>query len=220
MSTSASACVLGGSAEPPVPTGHGPERHAAPHEQRPVLGREPALDDHAAVVVDPGREVGAKMERLGFIGGDATVGPYGPLQLRGCEAAREPEQLFLRVGVGDARDRAHLRVRELAASERGVDARQLGKAPGHAYVLARRPGEQRTPPREPRGARAAAVVLPVAALVELADELEEAAGTRGEVRRKRRELVLQLPNGHVLCCHVSQQRKRYRSLRTDRAIPS
>ena len=75
----------------PLPPDTALEDMQRPHEQRSVLGREPAADDHAAVVVDPGRKVGAEMERLGFIGRDATVRPHGPLQLRGGEAASQPE---------------------------------------------------------------------------------------------------------------------------------
>jgi hypothetical protein len=58
----------------------------------------------------------------------------------------------------------------------------------HAHVLARCPGREADPPRQPLGARAKAV-SPAAAGVELTDQLEEACGGGVEVRGELGDLV-------------------------------
>ena len=75
---------------------------------------------------------------------------------------------------GHPRDRAHLRVRDLAAAHGVAQLRQLAEGARHAHVLAGSPQREPGPPAQPLGAREATV--PAVPLVELADEHEQLVG--------------------------------------------
>src|SRR5438046_329249 len=81
--------------------------------------------------------------------------------------------------------------RDRSGPEGLANPRKLGQLPRDAQVLARGARVQPTAPGEPLGARAADEP---AAPVELRHEFEPPARPRVDVRRQRRQLVLELTN--------------------------
>ena len=91
---------------------------------------------------------------------------------------------------GDAGELANLGVGQLAAGEGLREPRQRAEGAGHAHVLAGRARREPHAPGQPGGAGAEAIV-PAAAGVELADEVEQASGGRFQMHRQLGDLVAQ-----------------------------
>jgi hypothetical protein len=72
-------------------------------------------------------------------GDDALEGAHGPVQLRRRQRPGEFQQLLLTIRVGDSRQRAHLRIRQLTACESRTNERKLRELAGDTDVLARCP---------------------------------------------------------------------------------
>ena len=162
-------------------------------EQRAHLRRQPPADHHHAVLVlidveRPARVLALGLPRLGL-----AIHPppaaHDALDVRGRAGAPHREQPLFGLRRGDAGQGADLGVRQLPAGERLRQPRQRrrGRAP-RGPARGRRPRSRPTRQREPLGAGAEAVV-PAAAGVELADEVEQARGGGVEVRRQLGDLV-------------------------------
>ena len=112
----------GTAALPPERVAH---RLEGPQQERPVLGREPAVDRERPVGLPEHAQVRVLLQLARLLAGDAPVGPHRPLELGRGEDPGEREQLLLVLGGRDPGERAHLRVRQLAPGEGGMDKRQL-----------------------------------------------------------------------------------------------
>jgi hypothetical protein len=164
------------------------------HEESPVLGRQPRANDQRAVLFPGVAGVGQGVELVCLCGSDLPVGAHRALELGGGQVPSELEQLLLVPRLGDPGQRPYLGVRELAAGKGLVDQRQLDETPRDPHVLARRPRRQCAAPGQPLGRRAC---CKAAAAIDLGHELQPAAGPRVDVRGERRDLVLELVEGHV-----------------------
>jgi hypothetical protein len=154
-----------------------------------VFGGDSSAKHQRAVLVPMPVKVGGGLGFGRFLGRDTAVSADSALELGGGQLEGEPEQLLLRHGLRDPRQRPHLRVRELAAPEGGSDARQLRQPARDADVLARCSRRQPAAPGEPLGRGAAGEGAPP---VELGHQLQPAASAGVEVRGERRELILEL----------------------------
>src|SRR5438105_3729726 len=104
--------------------------------------------------------------------------------------ARAPhrQQSLFGFGRGHARQGPDLGVRQLCPGEGLGQQGQRAEGARHPHVLAGRPGGEPHAPGQPGGAATEAVV-PAAARVELADEIEQASGGGAEVGRQLSNLV-------------------------------
>lgn len=176
-------------------------------QERAVLGREPAVDLQRAALAPEQPEMRALLHLRRLRGRHPPVGPHRPLQLGRRHQSRKAKELLLALGIRDPRQRAHLREGELPGRERRVHAWELTQISRHAHMLARRPGRQRAPPGEPSSTRAHPRLRPVAATIDLGDDLEPATRPGKQVRRQGRRLVLELPESQpvgIICCHNSK----------------
>ena len=164
------------------------------HEHGTVLGREPASQDKRAVFVPVPVEIGALLDRDGLLGRHAPVSPDRPLELGRGHVPRELQQSVLVLSLCDPAQRAHLGEGELALGERGSDRRQFSQPSRDPHMFARGSRRQPAAPGEPLRGRAANERVPP---VELGHQLEPAAGSRVDVRRQARELVLELTEREV-----------------------
>ena len=94
------------------------------------------------------------------------------LDVLGGAGPANGEESFFRLDRRDTRQRPDLGVRQLTACERLRQPRQRAERAGHSDALARRAPIEPDAPRQPLGAREEAGI-PAAALVELADEVEQ-----------------------------------------------
>jgi hypothetical protein len=166
-------------------------------DERPLLRRQPPLDDEHAVPVEERVERPALALRLGA---KILVGRHGaaerahePLDVGGGAGAGHGEQLVLGHRTGDPRHRADLAVRQLPARKGCAQRRQRRERVGDPHVLARRPEVEADAPVEELRARAKAGPVPVAARVVGGDELEEPRRGRAQVGGQRRDLVIAKP---------------------------
>jgi len=106
-----------------------------------------------------------------------------PLDMVSRAGAADREQPRLGLGRGHAGQGPDLGVGELAAGEGLGQPGQRAQSARHPHMLAGRAGGEPHPPGEPGGAGAKAGV-PAFAGVELAEEIEEAAGRGIQMRRQ------------------------------------
>ena len=162
-----------------------PRRRQRLHEDRPFLGSQPPPDDHHAVIVLIHVQGPAcvPLRRLQQLRPPVHCAPAAddPLHVRRRAGPPHDEQPLLRLRRRHARERAHLGVRELSARQRLRQPRQRPQRPRHADALPRGPEIQPHAPRQPLGARAEAIA-PAAALIELANQIEQAGGGGIEMR--------------------------------------
>ena len=97
-----------------------------------------------------------------------------PFHVRRRARERHVEQGLLVLRGGHPRDRAHLRVGDLAAAHGVAQLGQLPEGARHPHVLAGGPQREPGPPAQPLRAREATV--PALPLVELVDEDEQLVG--------------------------------------------
>lgn len=102
------------------------------------------------------------------------------------------DEVLLGVRFRDARERANLRVRQLADAECRAHVRQLAEATGNPNSLPGRTWRDRASPREPMGARVHAPFGPTTPFVELGDQQQPAAGRRVDVGGELADLTLEL----------------------------
>ena len=149
-----------------------------PPQHRPHLRRQPPADDHHPVLVHPRPQLAARLLppflRLLHVPVDAPPRPGDPLHVRRRARERHVEQGLLVLRGGHPRDRAHLRVGDLAAAHGVAQLGQLPEGAGHPHVLAGGPQREPGPPAQPLRAREATV--PALPLVELVDEDEQLVG--------------------------------------------
>jgi len=101
--------------------------------------------------------------------------------MRGA-VARDHQQVVLVAGVGDARHRPYLGIRQLAAAKRLADQRQVLERVRHPHFLARGAHADAALEVQPVGAGAEAGQAPVLVLVKLANQCEQAVGRGVDVR--------------------------------------
>jgi hypothetical protein len=87
------------------------------------------------------------------------------------------------LGRRDARDRADLRVRDLAAAQGVVEEREVGESVGDAEVLARGAEAPADAPGQPVSAASCALHVPAAAAIERAQVGQQPMQGCVEVRR-------------------------------------
>ena len=104
--------------------------------------------------------------------------------------ARHLEQALFIGRRGDAGHRADLRVAEDAAAQGAVDRGEHSERACDANLLARGPGIDVRSPGEPVSAAGAALPMPEAVGVEVADQDELPMGSRVLMRLELRELAL------------------------------
>jgi hypothetical protein len=152
-----------------------------------VLGRESRAQVQRAVVCPVVVDVFECVRLACLLGRQTPEGVERTLELRRGQRARELEQSLLGRRRGDARQRPDLRERELAAAEGFPDRRELAQRLGHTHDL------PRLAARDPAAERdvACGLVHQAAFLGERVHELDEARGGNIDVRRERRELVIQ-----------------------------
>ena len=149
-----------------------------PPQHRSDLRRQPPADNHHPVLVHPRPQRAARLPppflRLLHVPVDAP--PRAGDAFHVLRRAREGhlEQGLLVLGSGHPRDRAHLRVGDLAAAHGVAQPGQLPEGARHAHVLAGGPLREPGAPAQPLRARQATV--PALLLVELADEDEQLVG--------------------------------------------
>ena len=112
------------------------------------------------------------------------------LDVLGGAGTPDGQQALLGLRRRHPRERADLGVRELAVRERLGEPRQRGERARHAHLLAGRAQIEADAPRQPLGAGAKAVV-PAAAGVKVADEIEQASGGGIEMHGELGDLVTQ-----------------------------
>jgi hypothetical protein len=95
--------------------------------------------------------------------------PHQLLDVIRRAVARDLQEIFVGARIRDARDRADLRVAQLATFHRGADVRQLRERVPDAYFLARRAEPDAALPVEPVRAGLRETVRPSAATIELRD---------------------------------------------------
>ena len=106
--------------------------------------------------------------------------------------ARDLQEVFVGARLRDARDRADLRVAELAALHRGADVRQLRERVPDAHLLARRAEPDAAFPVEPVRAGLRETVRPSAATIELRDQHEQPVVCGVQVARELGDLCGEL----------------------------
>ena len=121
---------------------------------------------------------------------DPTPAADDALDVAGGARLADREQSLLGLRRGHPGERAHLGVGQLAAGERLGEPRQRAERAGHADALAGGAEIHPDAPGQPVGAGAEAVV-PAAARVELADEVEQVGAGGVEVGRQLGDLVAQ-----------------------------
>src|SRR5687768_820216 len=122
----------------------------------------------------------------------APIAAHQPLQLRRCARPRECEQLALILGVSDARQRAHLRERQLTARHRLTYQWQSLERPCSAHLLTRRAQIDTGTEGEPVRAGAMTLKLPTLATVELQDQRQQSVRCSVYVRRERCDLITEI----------------------------
>ena len=119
---------------------------------------------------------------------DTAPAPDNTFDVAGGAGPADRQQPLLRLGRGHASQRPDLGVGELATREGGGESRERLESARHANALASSAELQPDAPGQPVGARAEAVV-PAAAGVELADQIEQARGGGVEVRGQLGDLM-------------------------------
>src|SRR5262249_31024640 len=114
---------------------------------------------------------------------DGPVLAADGLELVPRAVPRELEQRGLVVGRRDARDRADLGVRDLAAAQGIVEEREFGEPVGDAEVLARGAEAPADAPGQPVRTAPCALGVPAAAPIERAEVGQQPMQGRVEVRR-------------------------------------
>ncbi len=132
---------------------------------------------------------------LGLIGLRLSVhaapAPDDAFDVLGGASAADRKQSLLGLRRGYTGQRSNLGVGEFAVRQCLPEPRQVFQSARDANALSRRAQVQADAPRQPRCARAEAVVPPLAN-VELADEIEKPHRGRVEVDGQLRDLVAQL----------------------------
>ena len=108
----------------------------------------------------------------------------------------ELDQIGLIGRTRDTADGAHLGVGQLPSAEGLGHGRKLAKGPRHAHVLPGRGQRHATAPVEPMGRRAALPIARALPAIELADQLQPAAGGGGDVGAEGADLAAQGVGGH------------------------
>ena len=169
-------------------------RGEGPHEEGADLGRQPSFDPPRAVLVgiDVQRAEGVLEGGLAGLGLAVHAAPaaHDAFDVLGRAGASDRQQLFLDLRSGDAGEGADLGVGELAMGQGLGQAWQGPQGAGDAHLLAGGAEVEADAPGEPGGTGAEAVI-PAAAGVELADEVEQAGGGGLEVRGELGDLVAQ-----------------------------
>ena len=147
-------------------------------EERTGLGRQASADRHGTVfswihVEGPAGVLPGGLVPL-RLAVHPSPAPDDALDVLGGAGTPDGEQALLGLRRRHPRERADLGVRQLAARERLGQPRQRGERARHAHLLAGRAQVETDAPRQPLGAGAKAVV-PAAAGVKVADEIEEAS---------------------------------------------
>ncbi len=128
---------------------------------------------HAARPIPKERErapLPSAFRRVHAVGLDVSNLPAALLDLAGGSLERVREQQILVVQRRDARERAHLRVRQTPVRKRRRDRGQRAKGLRSAHLLSRRRQRQPAPPREPLGAARKAPLREPEPIVEVAHE--------------------------------------------------
>jgi hypothetical protein len=133
-----------------------------------------------------------------LLGRQTAEGAERPLELGGGQRERELEQSLLGRRRCDARQRPDLRERELAAAEGFPNRRKLVQRLSHTHDLPRLAARDSAAERDV----ARGLVHQAALLRERVHELDEARGSSVDVRRERRELVIQA--SRLRCLHCTQ----------------
>ena len=144
-------------------------------EPRRLVGCELDFDaDHAVVGVPQVEITFREVGRIAWL--DASIQIAHLLQLRGRAVAREVEEVGLVVRGGDARHGTHFGEADLAASQRLVDARQLGERVGDPQLFSGRAEGDAAPPAQPMRARESALSGPPSLIVEPPEIGEQPVG--------------------------------------------
>jgi len=153
------------------------------------------LDAHHAIGGVPACDPAPLSVRFGS--GRRVVEQDGPvlaadgLELVPRAEARDLEQRGLVLGRCDARDRAELRVRDLAAAKGVVEEREVGEPVGDAEVFARCAEAPADAPGQPVSAAPCALSVPAAAPIERAQIGQQPMQGCVEVRRLLGDLLAQ-----------------------------
>jgi hypothetical protein len=110
----------------------------------------------------------------------------------------ELAELDLGLRLGDAGERPHLGIGELAALELLPDQRKLREGAGDPHVLPGRAGVEAAAPRHPFRERATAGLPPAAAAIELGHQRQPASVAGVHLRRQRLDLALDQLQGEVI----------------------
>ena len=163
-------------------------------QERPGLRRQATADRDGTVLggihvestagVLPGRLV------LLCLAIHAAPATDDALDMLGGAGAADGQQALLGLRRRHPRERADLGIRELAVSERLGQPRQRGQRARHAHLLAGRAQIQADAPGEPLSAGAEAVV-PAAADIELANQVQQASSRGIEMHGQLGDLVTQ-----------------------------
>ena len=162
------------------------------NDHRARLGREPPADHHHAVLILIHVQ-GTALVSSGLVVGfglavHSAPAAHDALDVAGGAGAPDCQQALFRLQCGDASQRAHLRVRELAPLQGLGQSRQACQRTRHPHALARRAQVEPHAPAQPGRARAESGV-PALAGVEFADELQQASGGGVEVGRQLGDLI-------------------------------
>jgi len=164
-------------------------------QHRASFGRQPPANHNRTVDILIQMERAIGVASLGLIGLRLSVhaapASDDALDVLGGASAADGKQSLLGLRRGHAGQRPNLGVRELPARQCLPEPRQVFQSARDANALSRRAQVQADAPRQPRCARAEAIV-PALSNVELADEIERPHRGRVEVDRQLRDLVAQL----------------------------
>jgi hypothetical protein len=155
--------------------------------------QSPPDDDHTVfILIHMNGATLVAMCGLASLGQSIDTAPaaHNALDVAGGAGPADREQPLLGLGRGDARQRPYLGVGELSTGQRIGQPRQRAEGARHADSLAGRTHVDPDPPGKPMRARAEPVV-PAAAGIELADEIQQARGRGVEVRGQLSDLMAQ-----------------------------
>jgi hypothetical protein len=155
-------------------------------DERRLLGMQHRLDAHHAIGGVPACDPAPLSVALGIgirvVKQDGSVLAADGLELVPRAAPRDLEQRGLVLGRRDTRDRADLRVRDLAAAQGVVEEREVGEPIGDAEVFARGTEAPADAPGQPVGTAPCTLRVPAAAPIERAQVAQQPMQCRVEVR--------------------------------------
>ncbi len=164
------------------------------YQHRTRLGRQPPPnDDHTVyVLIHVQSATLVAMRGLARFGQLIDTPPPADdtLDVAGRAGPAHREQPLLGLRRGDTRERPYLGIGELTTGERVGQSGQRAERARHAHALAGGAHVDPDTPRQPVGAGGKAVV-PAAAGIELADEIEQMSGGGVEMRGQLGDLVAQ-----------------------------